>query len=204
MQLIKPVRNLLAVLAVACLLTSCERSEGAAGAASHDPVDGLNPSVDSSSASASAQDSSRLIREHVQRFYDWYVPSDPDDYSGPAWDVLMNDSSSVFSPELLSALRADSEAQAQAVGEMVGLDFDPFVNAQDHCERYEAGQVTGGENRYRVEVFAVCSGQRGSEPVLSVELVPGNEAWAFTNVHYPGSNSDLQTILRELSEGRDP
>jgi hypothetical protein len=36
-----------------------------------------------------------------------------------------------FSPELASKLKEDLAAQEKSPGEIVGLDFDPFLNAQD-------------------------------------------------------------------------
>src|SRR5689334_19920193 len=72
----------------------------------------------------------------VQRFYDWYVPLAIKSDSTPSWNQVLRYRGSSLSSELVRRLREDADAQAKVKGEMVGLDFDPFLNAQDPCERY--------------------------------------------------------------------
>jgi hypothetical protein len=52
----------------------------------------------------------------------------------------MEKQGSQFESGLLAALKEDVAAQAAAKGEIVGLDFDPFLNTQDPAESYEVGQ----------------------------------------------------------------
>lgn len=61
----------------------------------------------------------------VQSFYDWYVKAEIDS------DAALKKKPAYFSPELTKALKADAVAAAKSPGDIVGLDFDPFLNAQD-------------------------------------------------------------------------
>ena len=54
----------------------------------------------------------------------------------------------MFNPALLQALKLDSEAAARAKGEIVGIDFDPFVGGQDADDHYEARRVTWEGTRW--------------------------------------------------------
>jgi hypothetical protein len=54
--------------------------------------------------------------------------------------IAMEKQGSQFESGLLAALKEDVAAQAAAKGEIVGLDFDPFLNTQDPAESYEVGQ----------------------------------------------------------------
>jgi hypothetical protein len=90
------------------------------------------------------------VRGFVQGFYDWYVPKALDHKIFRAWDLALKTKSSVFSPELAQALREDSAAQDKAEkGELVGLDFDPFLNSQDprpyirRARSHRKGRATG-------------------------------------------------------------
>ena len=69
---------------------------------------------------------SKFLHDFVQQFYRWYVPEALSDHHGPAWDLALKDKGDEFSPNLLQALKGDSDAQAKASGYIVGLDFDPF------------------------------------------------------------------------------
>jgi FlaG/FlaF family flagellin (archaellin) len=94
-----------------------------------------------------ARDSQRSCRDFVQRFYDWYVPIALKDNAGNPSDRALRYKSHAFSPELLTQLKEDSTAQAKAKGEIVGLDFDPFLNSQHPGERYTAEKVVGKRDR---------------------------------------------------------
>src|SRR5215472_17015290 len=72
----------------------------------------------------------------VKGFYAWYVPKAE---KGTGLEVATEDSAKLFDPVLLHALSEDSAAQAKDSTEVVGLDGDPFLNAQDFCQQYEVG-----------------------------------------------------------------
>jgi hypothetical protein len=149
-----------------------------------------------------SQDASAQVREFVQEFYDWYVPKARADNPGPAWDLALKSKGSVFSPDLARALKEDLQAQAKAQGEIVGLDFDPFLSAQDPCERYEAGSVVPKGTSYWVEVYGVCSGKRHEKADVVAELIQKDDHCVFVNFHYP-KDRNLLAVLKSLREDRE-
>jgi len=141
-------------------------------------------------------------REFVQKFYDAYVPQALAENSVPASQFAIDHLSDSFAPELLAALKDDAAAEAKSSDEIVGLDFDPFLNSQDPAERYEVGSVTQQGARYLVEVYPVMSGKRSADPIVVVELAYENGHWLFMNFRYPGDD-DLRTVLRLLKASRE-
>ena len=151
---------------------------------------------------------SKSVHDFVQQFYGWYVPQALSNHHGSAWDLALKDKGDEFSPNLLQASKEDSDAQAKAKNDIVGLDFDPFLNTQDPCKRYEVGTVTQTGSDYRVEVYGICSGKKKAKPDVVCEVGRRNSRWEFVNFHYPNlmkdySNSaDLLAILKLLREQR--
>jgi hypothetical protein len=140
-------------------------------------------------------------RNFVQGFYTWYVPLALDPKGKVASDIALARKPALFAPGLEAALKADSVAAAKSPGEVVGLDFDPFMNSQDPCESYLTGAVTGAGKHYKVEVFGVCSGKRDEKPYVIAEVIPQGSSWVFVNFLYPG-NGDLLGVLKSLAEER--
>ncbi len=142
-----------------------------------------------------------LSKQFVQSFYDWYAPKSVDATQGPGWAVALRERRSNFTPELSRAIAADLAAQSKTSGEIVGLDFDPFLGSQDPCESYETGRVTQSRRAYSVEVFAICNGKRSERPDVLVVLSRQQNAWVFTNFSYPGGG-DLLSVLKALRNQR--
>ena len=105
-------------------------------------------------------------------------------------------------------MREDFAAQAKAPGEIVGLDFDPFLNSQDPCERYEVGLITQKGETYLVNVYAICSGKKSSVADVVPEVLHKGSQWEFINFRYPNqaqqyhNSADLLSILRIQREER--
>ncbi len=147
------------------------------------------------------------LRDFVQSFYDWYVPLAQGENSVTASDLALKYQTSAFSPELYQALKEDSEAQAKAT-EIVGLDFDPFLNTQDPCEHYEVGKIARKGEIYKIDVHSVCSGKKSKEPAVVPEVMRKNGRWVFMNFvyenlikQYPNS-ADLMSMLKLLRQER--
>jgi hypothetical protein len=155
-------------------------------------------------SSVQANDSSLAAssREFVQKFYDWYVPKALAENTVPAFQFAIDDMSAAFDGGLLAALKDDAAAQERSGGEIVGLDFDPFLNSQDPAERYEVGSARQEGTRYLVDVYPVMSGKRSQEPSVVAELAHKNDHWLFVNFRYPGSD-DLLTTLGLLKASRE-
>jgi hypothetical protein len=155
-------------------------------------------------SSAHADDSSLAAssRDFVQKFYDAYVPQALAEHTVPASQFAIDHMSASFEAGLLAALKDDAAAQAKSSDEIVGLDFDPFLNSQDPAERYEVGSATQDGSKYLVDVYPVMSGKRSQEPAVIAELVYENGHWLFVDFRYPGSD-DLLTVLTTLKASRE-
>lgn len=109
-----------------------------------------------------------------------------------------------FSPNLFRALRIDAEAQARTKGEIVGIDFDPFLGSQDPANRYEVRAVAQRGSVCSVEVWHLPTdptmGATHPEVIADLTLVQGG--WQFSNFRYPDIDSDLLTVLARLEADR--
>ena len=136
----------------------------------------------------------------VAGFYDWYVPSAK---QGTGWPLVIQDSAHLFAAALLDDLRSDADAQASSPDAIVGLDGDPFLDAQDFCEVYEVGTARHDGSRVLVEVRGNCSGGPDNAPDVVAELTRSGSGWVFVNFRYPQYNSDLVQVLRRLRRVRE-
>ena len=134
------------------------------------------------------------VRSFVQSFYTWYA-SGVHDVS--PLEVVLAKRPSVLSPELFRALKADDDAQRKVPDDIVGLDFDPFLNSQEQAGRYTVGAITMSDGIYRVEVRDLHSKQ----PAVIAQVASGDGKPVFVNFLYPG-NGDLLRILKTLARER--
>jgi hypothetical protein len=150
-------------------------------------------------------DVSKSLRNFAQNFYDSYTPLVLKSHGKPPWEGVLKSKRSEFSTELVRALREDFAAQAKDPGEIVGLDFDPFLNSQDPGEHYEVGKIMQKGDSYFVEVSGVWSGKKSEKPDVVVQLVNQDGHWLFVNFYdggkYP-NGGDLLTILKALRDER--
>jgi hypothetical protein len=146
----------------------------------------------------------------VEQFYDWYVAKEKAltkrNSRESALEVALREKRSSFSTELVKGLKEDLAASKKSSGEIVGLDFDPFLNAQDIAERYLLGKITPKGDHYLVEVFGIWGGQKKSNPDVVPELAFENGQWIFTNFHYGKTdipvNENLISVLQVLKKDR--
>ena len=151
----------------------------------------------------------KSCREFVETFYAWYVAKALSHGPVPASDVTLKDKPYVFSSELFQQLSEDSDAQEKAPGDLVGLDFDPFLDTQEGpAERYVAERITRKGGRYWVEVHGVRDGKESGSPDVTPELILKDGRWIFVNFHYqdpsrPGWSWDLLRELKDLRRYRE-
>ena len=149
---------------------------------------------------ASAPSDADSARGFVQAFYDWYVKD------GANSDAALEKKLAYFSPQLTEALKADEAAAAKTPDEVVGLDFDPFLNAQDICSPYKVGKVKQAGDAYEVEVLDSCPEKPG-QPAVLVRLVKYGASWMFVDFIYPARDSqpqqDLFSVLKALKQERE-
>jgi hypothetical protein len=134
----------------------------------------------------------------VQTFYDGYVSHVLRAHAGPSWQQVMERTPPILSSDLLRGLVADSVVRSKNA-DIAGIDFDPFLAAQDPCEQYVVGSDSVRDGVHRVEVFGVCSGARHARPDVVALVTRERGRWIFTNFLYPNEHSDL---LAELRRGR--
>jgi hypothetical protein len=157
---------------------------------------------------APAQDTqAQSAKTFVQGFYDWYTGEMQKNEEGPVADPLKS-KRWPFSAAIVTALRADQEAQAKTPGDVVGIDFDPYLNAQDTCFPYKAGKVTASGSQYRVELFdSNCSSSHPEIPTVIAVVERDGASWRFVNFLYPGepgkADSDLLSVLKQLAKERE-
>ncbi|MDQ5937173.1 MAG: hypothetical protein QG574_4532 [Cyanobacteriota bacterium erpe_2018_sw_21hr_WHONDRS-SW48-000092_B_bin.40] len=155
----------------------------------------------------SAQAQSALsAKGFVQSFYTWYIPQMTKNVPVPSDQRILKERASSFSPTLLAMLKEDLAASAKVTDEIVGLDFDPYINGQDTPKRYLAGKVIPKDKCYWVEVFDLSSGKKGKDPAVIPEVKFVKGQWIFTNFHYPKThipeNENLIRILKALKASR--
>jgi len=145
------------------------------------------------------QDAERSSRNFVQAFYTWYVPKHGVE------DVLKY-RRTALSPELFRALKEDLDASAKNSDEVVGLDFDPFLNAQDTAERYVIGSVAAKGDTFWVEVYGIWSGKKSEKPDAVAEVACKAGQCFFVNFHYGKTelpeNENLLSVLKALKKER--
>jgi hypothetical protein len=184
------------IAAVALAASACrEAPRPDAGADSLPPAAVAVPADSAASATA-----------FVQGFYDWYVFTNPTT-GEPDWRSIpkaITEREAAFDSSLADALEEDARAQREdTTGNIVGIEFDPFLAAQDICGRYVAGAVRRGASGFLVDVFAECEGRRDTMPNPVAEVAARGGAWVFTNFHYPGEPAtDLRTVLTDLRRDR--
>ena len=138
--------------------------------------------------------------QFVRAFYGWYLPAAG---TGAGLKQAISDSATLFAPEIVHAIEADGEAQAKNPNEVVGLDGDPFLDAQDFCERYDVGTARREGTDILVDVYARCSGDTTSTPRIAARVRRNGQGWTFVNFQYPQRSSDLLKDLDELRRQRD-
>lgn len=153
------------------------------------------------SQSASRMDSPEEVHRFVQSFYTWYVPRLVKGKTSPTSVLAPKSKGALFSPELAKALREDFNASSKSPDEIVGLDFDPFLNSQDPAERYEVGSVSQKDSTYWANVHGVSAGKKAENPDVVAEVAPKGDHLIFVNFHYP-EGQNLLGILKTLRAER--
>jgi hypothetical protein len=156
----------------------------------------LLPAAFAGAQSASSVDSARVA---VQRFYDWYLPRQ----AKPAGrDMVMYAATNgplAFNAEVVRWLRIDSTARARNRNEIDGLDGDPFLNAQDPCDRYQVQDVTRRNGQVWVNVRGTGGCARHEGPDVIVVLQPSLKGFIVRDFLDPQHhNRGLIVLLREL------
>jgi hypothetical protein len=153
-----------------------------------------------------SQDARESCRTFVQAFYDWYLHEVLKSNGRPPSDLALRYKKGAFDSELIRQLRQDYETASKVPDEIVGLDFDPFLNTQDPADHYLVGNIVRKGGSYWAEVFGLVSGKKSDKPDVVAELVFNTGGWVFVNFHYgkspDSSDMNLLSILKSLREER--
>ncbi len=145
--------------------------------------------------------------QFVQSFYDWYVKLARQEHKESSDDIAVRQKSANFSAELKRRLKEDADAAAKSTDGIVGLDFDPFLNAQDFGEKYTVGKVTKKGANYFAEVNVTWNGKKNAKPDVTPELSNKGGTWVFENFHYEKTNipenENLLGVLAALKKDRE-
>lgn len=133
----------------------------------------------------------------VADFYSWYVPMSA---TAEAPMRAVRERSTSFAPALVRGLRADSVARAGSPTGIVGLEGDPFLNAQDPCDHYQPVRTTGHGSHYRVEVLGSGGCAAHENPDVVVEVSVQRDRVVLENFVYSTKPADdLLSLLHHLS-----
>jgi hypothetical protein len=140
----------------------------------------------------------RSAKAFVADFYTWY--ENGGHARGTA--AALRQRKTAFAPELHRALLADYRASAKNADEVVGLDFDPFLNTQEDSPALIVGEAEAkGDTQW---VPLVDPGDKMTR--LTVEVACGAAGCHIVNLHYPdptgSGNDNLVAILKVLAHDR--
>jgi hypothetical protein len=136
--------------------------------------------------------------QFVQGFYDWYTAKAGAD--GVSWAIALEQRGTDFDPPLRDALKADLAAQAKVKDDIVGLDFDPFLNTQDPEGIYKVESITKSGKVSKVQVTQATKDAAATVAVTAVVTLT-NGHWRFVNFVYP-DGGNLLDILATLKKER--
>ncbi len=147
------------------------------------------------------QETPRSVRHFVQEFYDWYVPKVSTNKAGAGWAAVLKLTKPYLSPELALQLQEDADTQAKFPGEVVALDFDPFLASQDPEQHYKVSQITKRGEIYKVALHRVVGDQMDSRPAVIADVTLQEGHWRFLDFRYP-EGRDLLGVLKVLKQSR--
>jgi hypothetical protein len=136
----------------------------------------------------------------VRSFYAWYLPAASAMKEEPAWRQILTARRSALDSNLAEALATDLAAQEKVDGEIVGLDFDPFLDSQDPCEHYYVRDVSQRAGTFLVRVISKCE-NTSSHASFVVIVRKKSERWVICNLDY-GGGVDLLDVLSRLKANR--
>lgn len=185
-------------VAVVLLAISCATSDNKTELVKSDTSQSHSARTDRLTTNLAADSARRF----AQSFYDWYVPLG-ERAADKRYDSLLMTRAGQFAAPLRTALKEDMDAQ-QRTSEVVSVigEYDPFLNSQDPCKRYEARESVASHNGYAVAIYGVCD-QGAAALAVIVDVERNNETWIFTNFHIPEQpKSDLLSALAAAKSAR--
>ncbi len=141
----------------------------------------------------------------VQQFYDWYVPIYNKYIPGkrdqvPSEKVALTKKKDCFDTKLFTAL-SDYYTKPAPKGaeDVMGIDMDPFLSAQDSGAQYMCANVKQVGNNYFVDIRRDSDGKSKAQVLkgdlaVTAEITKVNGQWKFVNFLYQGNTNLLSMI----------
>jgi hypothetical protein len=121
----------------------------------------------------------------VQGFYDWYlgkIRAASKKGSGYTFIDAVRQRPDWFSPELRRLLEEDVAAASKCKDDVVGLDWDPFLETQETPGVYTVGRVDRTTQGYRVSVDLKDAKTRGARnPAAQADVAFVGGRWQFVD-----------------------
>jgi hypothetical protein len=142
-------------------------------------------------------------RTFVQGFYDWYVGKvlvASKKGSGYGFIDAVRQRPAAFSPELKRLLEEDVAAASKCKDDVVGLDWDPFLETQELPGSYAVGKVEKTAQGFRVSVDVRDAKARGAHnPVAQADVAFVGGHWQFADfVQEPNDPKTRQGLIALL------
>lgn len=164
----------------------------------------VHPAIQPLDQQAPESEDEKSCHKAVQTFYSWYFDELDKSDKGVKVDAqasVLRIKPSLLSSELEQLLEEDQKAEASNPGYVVGLDFDPFLNAQDWDGRYQVTSVSVVAGTCKAAVSGRDAGK--SRDLVMPELKKDNGRWIFVNFHYPDiTNPTDENLISELKSLR--
>lgn len=109
------------------------------------------------------------------------------------WETSLERNRAVFAPALLEKIDRVNRLQEATPDEIVGIDFNPFTNAQEEATGY---RVTGTTREGKDAIVTVAVRFEATPVRVRVRLTPSGSGWLVANLLYDEGN--LVAILDEL------
>jgi len=169
-------------------ITSCRKAAPIQIAAARQEA---KPQVADSRALTPEEPSCRVF---VQNFYDMYWNQFANESGDPSasgkaysYDDALRRNPPVLSEELIRLIKKDEDTSKAAGGDIVNLDFDPFLDSNGPVGKYlvKSASVVNGVCQAAIE------GGHGIHEVA--ELKKSGSSWQFINFHYSHYSEDGKT-----------
>jgi len=186
----RPGRLAASILVAALVAAACHKAPGPNARTAVAAADSTlgTPATDSAARSAA---------QFTQGFYDWYRAR------GDVFEAAVHDSPAALEPGLLQAIREDLEAQSRSPDEVVGLDWDPFLNTQEPCDPYRVQGTTRRGDTVLVSVKGTCADREPQvSPDVVAELGRLGGRWVFLDFRHGADAGSLRQDLARLRAER--
>jgi hypothetical protein len=199
--------NLSATVFMIAAVSSCRRTSPSSAISTRQSLESMY-----AKPKEAAQADEQSCKDFVQGFYDWYVSREIVDEKlrrGPISNDVLQLRPQMLSQELRKLLQNDSDAQAKA-DDIVGLDFDPFLNSQDPSPKFIVESTSVNAGRCHAVVNGIRDEQKHEK--IMPELAQTGSTWVFVNFQYHfifnewnravSKDDDLVHMLKKLADDR--